>query len=116
MSKSDEEFVLFKTKRRRVVATTGLFHNSFIQVASVYTLKEYHGKNFNLDDLRNQQLPGIIYLEVSDINKESFMSLPESFPIYKDFLEPRNLGLNAKGMSLLDEHLILIHDLFTESG
>lgn len=113
--KADEEFILLKSKKRRVVALTGLFDNSFVQVAPVYTLKDSHGKYFNLDDLKNQRIPGIIYLESGDGNEESFISISESFPVFKDFLEPRRFRLNPEGLSLLDDQLILIYNLLSES-
>jgi hypothetical protein len=113
--KEDEEFVLSKLKYRRVIAATKSDNNGLVIVAPIYTLKKYHNENFNREDLINNRIPGLIYLEEAENNKESFISLMESFPINKDLLTPIKLELNEEGLNIFDEHIFMIYDLMNEN-
>lgn len=111
----NEEFILNKAKRRRVLAITKPDIHGLVKVAPVYTLKEYHAGKYDIDKLVKNELPGIIYLEETDINSESFISLMESFPVYKNILEPIRVGRNEDGIELLDDNLVVMFDLYSTS-
>ena len=113
--KGDEEFVINKTKMRRGVAITKPDLHGLVKVAPIYTLKQYHSDRFSIDKLMNNEIPGIIYLKESDFNSEGFVSLMESFPVFRKFLEPIRAELTPKGISLLDDNLVMIHDLYSDS-
>ncbi len=114
--KADEEFALVKMKMRRVLAITKPDENyGLVKLAPIYTYKDYHDKRFEKEKLINNQYPGIIYLKECNHNKEGFVSLMESFSIQKHFLEPLPLELSSKGIELLDDNLVLIHDIYSES-
>ena len=113
--KTDEEFVLYKAKMRRVLATTGVTAYGLIQVAPVYSLKGYHSDMYDLAKLKKNELPGILYLEESKSNAESFVALMDSFPTYKNLIEPIRFELSPEGIELLDHNLVLIHDIYSDS-
>lgn len=113
--KADEELAVNKVKLRRVLAVTKPDVNGLVKVAPIYTLKHYHSYRFNIDELINNEIAGIIYLKESDFNAEGFVSLMESFPIYQKFLEPVRSELNPQGISLLDDNLVMIYDLYSSS-
>ena len=113
--KSDEELVVSKVKKRRVIALTRPDNYGLIKVSPLYTLKKYHENIFDLKKLKDNHLAGIIYLEESELNEESYISLMESFPVYIKLLEPLRLELNAEGLTLLDDNLVTIYDLYTDT-
>jgi hypothetical protein len=113
--KEDEEFILVKAKYRRVLALTGQDTSGFLRVAPIYTVKGYHSKKFSMDKLIKNEVPGIIYLPESEANEESLIPLMEAFPVYKMLLEPIRLELSIKGMTLLDDNLVLVYDLYSNS-
>lgn len=112
---SDEEFIIQKAKYRRVVVLSKITSNGLVNVAPVYTIKDYHHKSIDIDKLKNNQLPGLIYLEDGKSNEEGFISLMESFGIYTKLLTPIRLELNQQGIELLDENLVTIYDIYSIS-
>ena len=68
-----------------------------------------------MDKLIKNEVPGIIYLPESEANEESLIPLMEAFPVYKMLLEPIRLELSIKGMTLLDDNLVLVYDLYSNS-
>lgn len=114
--KGDEEFTLQKTKYRRVVATTTISSVGMVNVAPVFTLKDYHSKTYDMEKLKNNQLAGLIYLEEGAHNKSSFISLIESFPVYINLLAPIRLQLSTDGIMMLDDNIALIYDLYSTTS
>lgn len=113
--KGDEEFTLLKSKRRRVVAITNLGIYGLIKIAPVFTLKSYHSDKFNVEQLRNNELKGLIYLKKGEANEEGFISLMESYSVYKSSLQPIRLELNKDGIEILDDKLVMMYDLYSDS-
>ena len=75
-----------------------LAQNSYgiVNVAPVFTIKDYHSKTHDMEKLRNNLLGGLIYLEEGEYNKSSFITLTESFPVYINLLKPIRLELSAE--------------------
>lgn len=113
--KEDEEYILQKTKKRRVLATTNLGNKGLLLVAPVYTLKVYHSGTMDLEKLKENRIPGIIYLEDGENNKESFIPLMEMCSVYRSLLEPIALELTKEGIELLDDNIVMLHDLYSIS-
>ena len=114
--KGDEEFTLLKSKRRRVVAITNQGIYGLVKIAPVFTLKGYHRDKFDVAQLRNNRLKGLIYLEIGEDNaEERFISLMESYSVYKSSLQPIRLELNKAGIELLDDNIVTMHDLYSDS-
>lgn len=115
--KRDEEFLLTKAKDRKVVALTRPTSIGLIKVAPIYTLKDYHRKEIDVDSLRKNQVEGLIYLEADEFyNKERFISLVKSFTTMVNGLVPVPVELNQKGIDLLDDKLADLYELYSSTS
>jgi hypothetical protein len=113
---TDEEFILCKAKYRRVLAITHQNTRGYVTVVPVYTLKDYHKKEFDYEKLKENQIAGLIYLEPNEeTNEESIINLTEPNTAHFMQLKPINLILNGAGINLLDDQLAVTFDLYADS-
>ncbi len=113
--REDEAFLLVKAKNRRVIATSLRNDSGFINVSPVYSSIDWYKERYGYDNLKTNIVPGIIYLAPGEYNKESVIVLSESNTAYVQQLKPLRLKLNNKGTRLLDDYLMLIHDIYSNS-
>ncbi|WP_432748243.1 hypothetical protein [Pectinatus frisingensis] len=112
--KHDEELVINKIKRRKVLAVSNANDDHTITVIPFYTLKEYHKKKYDAGQMKKNNIKSIIYLPESRYNKESFGLINEMQAINIDFLEALPYRLTYEGLTILSDHITEFLNLYGE--
>ena len=111
--KRDEELLVSKGKRRRVLGLTDEVYGQ-IQIVPIYTLKAYHEKTYDIEKLKRNELRGILYFPKTEYNKESFAPLIENQSVLAKNLKRLSVELSDEGHNILDDHLTDFFRLYTK--
>lgn len=113
--KSDEEFVLQKAKRRPAVVLTPPSVRGFVAVVPIYTLKRHHERYYDLGKLRENRLPGIMYLPPDEqYSHDRFVSLLEQFAVHTSLAELMPWQLTREAIQILDDGLSDLYDVYAD--